>query len=231
MRSCLLLLACACLMSAGVAAQQAGEDVLTSARVQMQARNLDSATALLRRITDSTSWIDTLRRVDALVLLGIVRYFQGADSASREAFVQALTLAPALPAPPMARLDSTLGALFDSARVATAGGTRLDTVYTCTPRCRGLDVEPAPVGGGQLVPVVVAEGRRSAAHGSAVLRAIVDTLGRVEPGSVVVVHSTLPPEIERNMVQGLLAARYNPGRVHGRAVRVLIELRIDINPH
>lgn len=229
MRSNLVLSACACLMSAGVAAQQTGEDVLTAARLQMQARNLDSATALLRRITDSTSWNDTLRRVDALVLLGIVRYFQGADSASREAFVQALTLTPALPVPPMARLDSVLGALFDSARVATARRTSLDTVYTCTPRCRGLDVEPEAVGGGQLVPVVVAEGRRNA-HGSALLRAIVDTLGRVEPASVVVVHSTLPPEIERNMVQGLLAARYNPGRVHGRAVRVLIEHSIDINP-
>jgi hypothetical protein len=56
MRSSLVLSACACLMSAGVAAQQAGEDVLTSARLQMQARNLDSATALLRGKTQY-SWL------------------------------------------------------------------------------------------------------------------------------------------------------------------------------
>jgi hypothetical protein len=230
MRSGLVLGALGCALTGSVVAQQGGEDVLAQARVQLQERHLDSTVALLRRITDSTSWNDSLRRIDAFVLLGIVRYYQGADSASRDAFTAALTLKPTLLPPRLAQLDSALGVLFDSARVVVERIASRDALYSCSPRCRGLDVEPRPVEtGARMVPFVVYEGVPAAGvHGSALLRAIVDTLGRVEPGSVEIVYSTLPREIERTAVQGLQAARYYPGRAHGRAVRVLIEQRIQI---
>lgn len=217
-----------CMLAVPLAAQDA-QDVLALARAQLQTRNLDSAAALLRRITDSTSWNDSLRRIDAFVLLGIVRYYQGSDSTSRAAFGAALMLNPALPAPPLAQLDSTLGALFASARDAAAAPA-LDTLYSCVPRCQGLESGPTPVDAEQKVPFVVSGPRISGGHGSALLRAIVDTLGQVEPGSVQVVYSTLPLETERSAVEGLRATRFHPGQAHGHAVRVLIERRIEITP-
>jgi hypothetical protein len=213
-----------------VAAQGAG-DVVAQARGQLRERNLDSAAALLRRITDSTTWTDSARRIDALVLLGMVRYYQGDDSASLAAFRGALTLDPTLVVPRLAQLDSTLGARFDSAKVALAHAPDPDTLYSCSPRCEGLDVPPQRVESGPSMGatiLVFADVGGESLHGSALLRAIVDTMGRVEPGSVEIVRSDVLQELVDHAVQSLLAARFHPGRAHGRAVRVLIEQKIEL---
>jgi hypothetical protein len=68
----------------------------------------------------------------------------------------------------------------------------VDTIYTSSPTCRGLDVtlnrpqrrivlldRPAPSQMGTPLQV-----------GSAKLQAVIDTLGHVEPGSIEVVYST-----------------------------------------
>jgi hypothetical protein len=227
-----LSVAAACgLGSSRVAAQGAG-DVLGEARGQLRERNLDSAAALLRRITDSTRWTDSARRIDALVLLGMVRYYQGDDSASLVAFRGALTLDPALVVPRLAQLDSTLGARFDSAKVALPHVPDPDTLYICSPRCEGLDVPPqrvesGPSMGGAIILELVDVGGESL-HGTALLRAIVDTLGGVEAGSVEVVRSDVLQDLLDHAVQSLLTARFRPGRAHGRPVRVLIEQTVQL---
>jgi hypothetical protein len=222
-----------CLLPLWLSAQHDAGDALAQARIQLHQSNLDSAAALLRRITDSASWNDSLRRINALVLLGIVRYYQGDGAASGAAFRAAIELDPELQVPRLAELDPPLSALFDSARAAIAAAPTPDTLYSCSPRCEGLDVAPKPLDSGppaRTSLLVFADIGGEPLHGTAVLRAIVDTLGRVEPGSVEVVHSSVPQELLDHAMQTLLAARFHPGRAHGRAVRVLIERRIEMRP-
>lgn len=230
----LLVLATASLLVSVRAAGQGEGDLLAQARARVREGKVDSAVVLLRRITDSASWNDSLRRIDALVLLGIAHYYRGDGAASLAAFSAALELDPALEVPRLAELDSLLGALFDSARIVATSAPDPDSLYSCSPRCEGVDIPPKPLDAGPRmsgsVLLLTDVGDEDRLHGTALLRAIVDTLGRVETGSVEVVHSTLPREILDQTVQDLLVARYRPGRAHGRAVRVLIEERIDLHP-
>jgi protein TonB len=59
-------------------------------------------------------------------------------------------------------------------------------------------------------------------EGTVVMQFVVDTMGRAEPGSIKVIRST-NPEFERPVRNVLARARFRPGRVHGRAVRVLVQ--------
>jgi len=68
--------------------------------------------------------------------------------------------------------------------------------------------------------------RQAAIQGRVLVQAIIDTSGRAEPQSVKVIQSPNPgfDQSARNYV---LRALFRPARVHGRAVRVLINLPID----
>jgi protein TonB len=68
--------------------------------------------------------------------------------------------------------------------------------------------------------------RQAGISGRVLVQAIVDTLGRAEPNSVKVLQSPNPgfDQSARNYV---LKALFRPARVHGRAVRVLIQIPID----
>jgi TonB family protein len=63
-------------------------------------------------------------------------------------------------------------------------------------------------------------------QGRVIVQAIIDTSGRAEPGSVKIIQSPNPgfDQGSRNYV---LHALFRPARVHGRAVRVLIQIPID----
>ncbi|OLD43196.1 MAG: hypothetical protein AUI55_03095 [Gemmatimonadetes bacterium 13_1_40CM_2_70_7] len=58
------------------------------------------------------------------------------------------------------------------------------------------------------------------------IQAILDTTGHVEPGSVRVLEST-HPAFSREARNVVLNSVFRPGRVKGRAVRVLIAIPID----
>ena len=68
--------------------------------------------------------------------------------------------------------------------------------------------------------------RQAGVQGRVLVSAIIDTLGRAEPASVKVVQSPNPgfDQPAKNMV---LKSLFRPARVHGRAVRVLVNLPID----
>jgi len=63
-------------------------------------------------------------------------------------------------------------------------------------------------------------------QGRVVLRAIVDTTGRVEPGSVEIASSP-NPGFDLSARQWILKALFRPARLHGKAVRVHITQPID----
>jgi TonB family protein len=65
--------------------------------------------------------------------------------------------------------------------------------------------------------------------GSVVMRAVVDTLGQVEPASIVAV-SSANRAFEASARAYILSAQFRPARVRGRAVRVLIQVPVDFRP-
>jgi protein TonB len=68
--------------------------------------------------------------------------------------------------------------------------------------------------------------RMAGITGSVVMRAVVDTLGQVEPASIVAV-SSANRAFEASARAYILSAHFRPARVRGRAVRVLIQVPVD----
>ena len=67
--------------------------------------------------------------------------------------------------------------------------------------------------------------RRTGTTGTVTVQLVIDTLGRAEPGSLVLQSSH--PGFEGAARAYVLGALFRPGRTHGRAVRVLVRLPIS----
>ncbi len=63
-------------------------------------------------------------------------------------------------------------------------------------------------------------------EGRVIVQLILDTLGRAEPSSVKVIQ-TPNAGFDSTAMNYVLRARFKPGTVHGRPVRVLLNLPID----
>lgn len=213
-----------------VVAQGGERDLVAQARTQVRLANLDSADVLLGRVIGAPVPGDTALRAEAFVLLAMVRYYQGNDSATTAAFREALSLSPTLQVSGLAQMDPALGALFETERLrGTFSRRNRDTIYSCTPRCVGIDVEPKVIArAGGFLRTETPPGGYASGRGTALLRATLDTLGFVEPGSVEVVQSNLSREVNDFFVERLREARYSPAIARGRPVRVRIERRIDM---
>ncbi len=111
--------------------------------------------------------------------------------------------------------------------VATRGGG-----YVPAPGAGGRDawnaafVDEPPVLLAGWAPVYPELLRTAGITGRVVVRAVVDTSGRVEPASIVAVSSANPAFAAAARAY-IMSARFRPARVRGRAVRVLIHLPID----
>src|SRR3989442_2254638 len=68
--------------------------------------------------------------------------------------------------------------------------------------------------------------RQAGIQGSVMVQAIIDTTGRAEPPSVKVLQSP-NPGFDQSAKNYVIKALFRPARVHGRAVRVLINIPID----
>jgi len=68
--------------------------------------------------------------------------------------------------------------------------------------------------------------RQAGVQGRVLIQAIIDTTGRAEPSSVKVIQSP-NPGFDQSAKNYVLRALFRPARVHGRAVRVLLNLPID----
>ncbi len=68
--------------------------------------------------------------------------------------------------------------------------------------------------------------RRARIAGRVMVEAVIDTSGHAEPATIRVVHAVHPAfaDAVREYVRGAL---FRPGRVHGRAVRVLVRLPVE----
>ena len=68
--------------------------------------------------------------------------------------------------------------------------------------------------------------RQAQIQGRVLIQAIIDTLGRAEPNSVKVLQSP-NPGFDQSAKTYVLNALFRPARVHGRAVRVLLQIPVD----
>ena len=87
-----------------------------------------------------------------------------------------------------------------------------------------VEERPEVLSGPQLVyPDLL---RQAGVQGRVLIQAIIDTSGRAEPPSVKIIQSP-NPGFDQSAKNYVLRALFRPARVHGRAVRVLVNLPID----
>ena len=87
-----------------------------------------------------------------------------------------------------------------------------------------VEEKPAVLSGPRLqYPALL---RQAQIQGRVLIQAIVDTLGRAEPPSVKVIQSP-NPGFDQSAKNYVLKALFRPARVHGRAVRVLLQIPVD----
>ncbi len=75
-------------------------------------------------------------------------------------------------------------------------------------------------------PIYPALLKQAGIQGRVILPAVIDTTGRVEPASVRIMTSP-HPAFDQPTKDWVLKALFRPARLHGRGVRVLINLRVD----
>src|SRR5256885_3675362 len=188
-----------------MAAQARAADLVTAARAQLGAGNVDSGLVLVGLALDSSSLANGRDRVNALVWRGVLQFYKGRDSLALESFREALTIDPRLEVAGLGQIDSLLAVDFEAVRRSVqapptaarpsaalarlAAGPPLDTLYSCVPECRGLDQPPRPLSGESETVTVRSGGASPLMGGPAVLRFVVDSTGGVEPASIVVVSS------------------------------------------
>ena len=68
--------------------------------------------------------------------------------------------------------------------------------------------------------------RDAGIQGRVLLEVVLDTIGRAEPSSIKIVQSP-SPGFDGPVTRWALRALFRPARLHGRAVRVLIQIPID----
>jgi TonB family protein len=87
-----------------------------------------------------------------------------------------------------------------------------------------VEEKPTVLSGPQLLyPELL---RQAGIQGRVLVQAVIDTTGRAEPGTVKVIQSP-NPGFDQPARQYAFKALFRPARVHGRAVRVLINLPVD----
>lgn len=220
-----------------VAATLSGQDdasQLDAARHQLALRHLDSALVLLQIVHDDRQAPDA-QRAAAYVLDGVVRFYEGRDSLAARAFRSALVLDSAAVPPPIVVTDSALGVLW-LAQVASMAPPSypVDTLFTCSPRCVGLDEAPRLISGFDVTRFITEWGADRNQYGvrpdraEGTLRVIIDTAGRVEPGSAEFITSTLPREMVEQMLSSYQDAVFSPGKVRHRSVRVRLDIRVTM---
>jgi TonB family protein len=202
------------LVPAGLAAQSPIAQLLQTAQRHVADRQLDSADAALDAALRSATYL--MDSVSVYVWRGVVGHLRGSDSLARLSFRQALTLNGGTSVRGLDQISPGLAELFDAESRA---------MHVRDPS--ELDEKPAwHAGPGVVYPREV---RRRRVAGLAVVTAIVDTLGRVEPRSVQVLETPDSGLIEP-LKQMMLATTFNPGRVRGRPVRSSMSLALNLAP-
>src|SRR6266404_8029167 len=99
-----------------VAGQARAAELVTAARAQLGAGNVDSGLVLVGLALDSSTLATGRDRVNAFVWRGVLQFYKGRDSLARESFRDALTIDPRLEVAGLAQIDSLLAVEFEAVR-------------------------------------------------------------------------------------------------------------------
>ncbi len=211
----------------GVSAQQSVPQLIAAARHLAATQQLDSAVALLTRATDRSTGGTDGERAQALVLLGVVRYYQGQDSLTAAAFRSALALDTTLQAIGLGKIDSVLPQLFEDARkqVESAAHADAQRPHSCIRRCLAGETPPQLH---DIPQLVVLDSGPNFVNTRAVLTIllVVSENGIPEPETIRISSSTMP-SMNAQVLEVVRAAHFQPALANGVPVRALVELRFE----
>src|SRR5438876_12213246 len=91
-----------------LSAQTPAADLVTGARVQLRAGNVDSGLALLRVALDSSTAGSSTDRMNAFVWQGVLQPFKGRERLARESFRATLMSEPRREVAGLERIDSSI---------------------------------------------------------------------------------------------------------------------------
>jgi TonB family protein len=215
-----LALALGLVSRGGAVTAQSPDSLLAAGRARVAARDLEGARTLLASAADSARGGTAPLRAESLMLLGLVHYYQGADSLARVAFASGLRLRPE------ARLsvqqsDPFVTQLLERERCRLAAA---DPAFTGTCVATGLTRVPEI----DAMPALMypTELRNQGIQGRVWVAVTVDTAGNPVHGSVAVAES---PDSGFNAVamEAVAGAHFSPGTVEGRVVRTHVQVPID----
>jgi TonB family protein len=209
------------LLSGSPLVAQVPESLLASARVRVAARDLDGARTLLARAADAAQGGGPTVRAEALMLLGLVHYYQGADSLARLAFGSALRLRPQARVPLVQEQDPDITRLLEQERCRLAA---FEPTFTGTCVVTGLTAWPEIIAMPALAyPLAL---RDRGIEGRVWVSVIIDTLGDPVPGSVAVAESP-DSGFDAVALEAVQGARFRPGVFGDRRVRAQVQVPID----
>jgi len=215
------------MLTSGASAQQetvAG--MIASARRLAAARQLDSAVVVLNRAADPKTGGSAEDRAQALVLLGVIRFYQGQDSLTAAAFRSALALDTTLEVGGLGQIDSVLPQEFEAARKQVVSAAREAALrpHSCIRRCLGGETPPRLLD----IPRLMLDSGPDFMNTRAVLTIllVVSEDGIPEPETIRVSSSTMP-SVNAQVLEAVRAAHFRPALANGVAVRALVELRFE----
>jgi TonB family protein len=216
-----------CVASIAAAAQQPGvSGLIVAARHLAATQQLDSAVVLLNRATDAASGGTDGERSQALVLLGVVRFYQGQDSLTAAAFRSALALDTTLQVGGLGQIDSVLPQVFEEARKQVVSAAREAALrpHSCIRRCTAGETPPRLRDIPQLVLDSGPDFMNTRATLSILL--VVSETGVPEPATIRVSSSTMP-SMNAQVLEAVRASHFRPALANGVPVRALVELRFE----
>lgn len=237
--------------SQGVPAGAPGGDTsdrVRAARAALSRGRLDSAELLLTPALDSANLPSVTQRVEAWLLLGVVRYYRGDDAGIAAAFRAALALDPALQAPGLGAYDQSLMRMLEELRAAGAGvgagaadSPRVVPVANveavrCVPSCpKGVTPPRVQSMPGLEFNEATFDPSSPPRNGRMVVRFVVTAEGRVDSASIVIVVNTLPfetfyIEFKQAYLRALEGARFAPARRGDDPVAAVVERVVQFRP-
>lgn len=216
----------AILTTGAMAHQVSVPGLIATARSLVAAQQLDSAVVVLDRASDGKNGGSAGDRAQALVLLGVVRYYQGRDLLTAQAFDSALALDSTLQVGGLARIDSVLPQMFDAARTrAAAARSAAQPPHSCVRRCLNGEIPPRLHDIPQLV-VLDSGPDFINTHAMLAVLLVVSETGVPEPATIRIESSTMP-KMNAQVLDAVRAAHFRPALANGVPVRALVELRFD----
>jgi TonB family protein len=214
-RSTSLRLAAALLLApASLAGQSQTAQLLQATQRHVTGHQLDSADAALDAALRSATYL--MDSVTVFVWRGVLERLRGNDSLARISFRRALALNPSTSVRGLEQVSPGSGELFEAER-------RAALVYT------SASVDERPVRRAGPAVVYPADLRRRRVAGQAVMRVVVDTLGRVEPDAIQIIE--VPDSaFGEPLKQMMRATTFTPGRLGGRPVRTQTAISVSLTP-